>query len=249
MLPYFIVLLAIGIAGMLAVVARHAREVFHLNDPTPLPTAGEVRVLDHVTGRIRQLEAYGKLKLRPLFFSSLTNSLKWGEQKLIALVRSVRKYQRELSQHARVSPRESQYWKDISDWKQKPNDTTTAADELASREQSSPRDTEEPTATGVTATAGAVVVAPEMTGSVLEEKPKRKRIMRRAPAPEVVVPQVVAHEPKKRKSALKNQESPVVDTHTPTEEVTVVVPEVKKRTRTKRTQVDEESINTDNQTS
>ena len=156
MIWFFAGAFVVGILGMVGVVARHAREIFQLESPSPLPTAGERRVLEHVSRRVRTLETYGKLKLRPLFFSSLARALKWTEERMVTLVRSARKYQRELSQHARVSPKESQYWKDISEWKSLSSET-----DKRSGAQDTPQNPPTATPTGVLLEP-VIAVAPEV---------------------------------------------------------------------------------------
>jgi|GEM_PF-4047129 len=168
---YLVALFAIAVAGMLFVIARHIRELFQLDSPTSVPTAGEVQLLDRVTTHVRRVEEYTKHKMKPMFFTSLAQALKWAEQRLIALVRGVRKFQRELSQHAKVSPKESQYWKNISDWKAAPKH------EESLLPKPTVTNNDEPPKTHTTAsTAEPVIGAPELVTITTEPPtPKRKR--------------------------------------------------------------------------
>lgn len=204
---YLLGFFAIAIAGMLFVVARHMRELFQLDSPTSVPTAGEVRVLDRVTTHVRRVEEYTKHKMKPMFFTSLSQALKWAEQKLISLVRSTRKFQRELSQHAKVSPRESQYWKDISDWKATPKD----GESLAPKSKSS--DDVPPTATSTNAIEKSVIGVPELITSAVPQKRKRvlRNIVHTVAAP---VTQMKTKRVRKSKTAKVDERAPEPDNQT-----------------------------------
>lgn len=161
----------VTVLGMLGIVLRHIREVFQLKSPSSLPTAGERKALEHVSKHVQAVESYGKQTLRPLFFSSLSNTLKWSEDKLISLVRSARKYQRELSQHARVSPKESKYWKDLADWQSAPNENMKSPDE---QKEDDTGTKPEVTPTSVVMEDDVVIVAPEVLNMNVVTKQKTR---------------------------------------------------------------------------